>query len=58
VASRAEQAGLRVEDIDRPPLKMRARQYRLDAQVRAALKLGKARWAKKTQRAKAKKGPT
>jgi hypothetical protein len=37
---------------------MRARPYRLGAQVRAALKLGKARCAKKTRRAKAKKGPT
>jgi hypothetical protein len=55
---RADRAGLRVEDVDRPPLKMRARLYRLDAQVRAALKPGKARSAKKARRTKTKKGPT
>jgi hypothetical protein len=55
VTTQAERAGLRVEDIARPPLKMRTRLYRLDAQVGAALKQGKARWAKKTRRAKTKK---
>jgi hypothetical protein len=56
--TRAQQAGLRIEDVARPSLKKRARLYRLDAQVREALKPGKARRAKKTRRAKAKKGPT
>jgi hypothetical protein len=58
VTTRADRAGLRVEDVDRPPLKKRARLYRLDAQLRAALKLGKARCAKKTRRTKPKKGST
>jgi hypothetical protein len=53
--TRADQAGLRVEDLARPPLKKLARLYRLDVQVRAALKPGKARRsAKKTRQAKAK----
>jgi hypothetical protein len=56
--TRAQQAGLRVEDVARPSLKKRARLYRLDAQVRAALKPGKARCAKKTRCAKAKNGQT
>ena len=46
-----------VQDVARPSLKKRARLYRLDAQVRAALKPGKARCAKKTRRAKAKNDP-
>jgi hypothetical protein len=58
VVTRAQQADLRVEDVARPSLKKRARLYRLDAQVRAALKPGKARCAKKTRRAKTKNGPT
>jgi hypothetical protein len=58
MATRAQQAGLRVEDVARPSRKKRARPYRLDALVRAALKLGKARCVNKTRRAKAKKGPT
>jgi hypothetical protein len=53
--TRADQAGLRVEDLARLPLKKLARLYRLDVQVRAALKPGKARRsAKKTRQAKAK----
>jgi len=52
--TRADQAGLRVEDLARSPLKKLAL-YRLDIQVRAALKPGKARRsAKKTRQAKAK----
>jgi hypothetical protein len=58
VVTRAQQAGLRVEDVARPSLKTRARLYRLDAQVRAALKPGRARCAKNTRRAKSKKAPT
>jgi hypothetical protein len=56
--TRAQQAGLRVEDVARPSLRKLARLYRLDAMVRTALKPGKARCAKKTRRAKATKGPT
>jgi hypothetical protein len=58
MTTRADRAGLRVEDIARPPFNDRARLYRLDAQVRTALKLGKARCVKKTRRTKPKKGPT
>jgi hypothetical protein len=49
VSTRAQQAGLRVEDVARPSRRKRARLYRLDAQVRAALKPSNAIWAKKTR---------
>jgi hypothetical protein len=58
VVTRAQQAGLRVEDVARRSLEKRARLYRLDAQVRAALTPGQASCAKTTRRAKAKNGPT
>jgi hypothetical protein len=35
--TRAQQAGLRLADVARPSLKKRARRYRLDAAIRAAI---------------------
>ena len=40
IPTRAEQAGLRLEDVPRPSLARIARQHRLDAKVRQALGLG------------------
>jgi len=39
--TRAQQAGLRVEDVPRPSLAKRRCRYKLDAQVRQALGLNK-----------------
>jgi hypothetical protein len=41
--TRAQQAGLRVEDIPRPSRRKLARLYRLDAKVRSALKQARRR---------------
>jgi hypothetical protein len=60
--TRAQQAGLRIEDVARPSLKKRARRYGLDAAIRAAISQlapgQPRRTAKKARRSKAKKGPT